>query len=170
MLALKQGHLLRTVVLAEVGLAVHVLVLGTEKTPNEFFLLGGDALETQFLHLLELCYHLLVHLEVACAVLALVAELLAAHATEGEQACHVEGGIHQNTSDTVQLLGIHGSHGGGDDKVGLVLGYVPAEELHGTKGFYRDIGTEHLHSLGIEVIAQLGGTARATCRSKTMYV
>lgn len=133
-------------------------------------LLGGDALETLFLHLLELCYHLLVHLEVACAVLALVAELLATHATEGEQACHVEGGIHQNASDTVQLLGIHGAHGGGYDKVGLVLANILAKVLYGTKRFYRDIRTEHLYPLGIEVIAQLGGTARATSRSKTVYV
>ena len=168
--ALKEGHLPSAVVLAEVGLAVDVLVLGTEETPNELLLLGGDALETLFLHLLELCYHLLVHLEVACAVLALVAELLAAHATEGEQACHVEGGIHQNASDTVQLLGIHGAHGGGYDKVGLVLANILAKVLYGTKRFYRDIRTEHLYPLGIEVIAQLGGTARATCRSKTVYV
>ena len=86
---------------------------------NEGFVLGGNALEAQLLHLAELRYHFLIDLEVLGTVLTRIAEGLSSESPECQPLCHVERRVHENAHGASQLFGIHGSHACGYDDVGL---------------------------------------------------
>ena len=169
-LTLKELHLLPSVVLEEVGLTVDEVVLRAEESPHERFFLRVDALEALFLHLLELLNHLLIDLELSSAVLPFVAELASAQASERQQPCHVEGGIDENPLEAPELLGVHRAHAGGHNEVGLLLLHEGFQEGYGLQRAYRHVGTQHLHSLGIEMVAHLRGRACAACRGKAVDV
>lgn len=112
---LEELEVLGAVVLLEVGLAVDILVVGAEESPDERCL-GLGSLEEVLLHLLEFRNHLFVNHEVLGSVLSFVAEgLTLAQATEGQESGHAEGGVDQDARYAVQLLGIHGTHRGGHD-------------------------------------------------------
>ena len=169
-LPFEELHLFLTVVLEEVCLAVDELVLRAEESPDELLFFGRDTLEALLFHLLEGLYHLFVNLELRCAVLPLIAELTLAQATEGQQPSHVEGGIDENPPEAPELLGVHRSHAGGHNEVGLLLLHEGFQEGDGLQRAYRHVGTQHLHSLGIEMVAHLRGRACAACRGKAVDV
>ena len=122
------------IVLAEQVLTVDLAVVAAEEAVDELTVFGGYAGEAVVLDGTELVYQLAVYLELGGSVLALVAEGLTPGSAEGEQACHVEGWVDENAWYAAQLLGVHGSHAGGDNEVGGVVCDVLVQEGHGLKG------------------------------------
>ena len=125
-------------------------------------------MERLLLHLLKLLNERFVYLEVLGTILPFVAELLTLHATKGEQASHMERGVHQDACRATKLLGIEGSHAGGHDEVGCLAFHSLPQEAHSLEGAHRDVGTEHGDTHGIKMIAHLGGCTTAASRGKSM--
>ena len=170
MFALEEGEVGCAIVFPELRLAVDTLVERAEEAIDQFPVLGRDALERLLLHLLELLDECLVYPEVACAVLPLITELLALHSAKGEQAGHVERGVHQDACRAPQLLGIEGPHAGGHDEGGSLTLHGLLQETHGLEGAHGDVGAQHRDAHRVEMVAHLGGRAAAASRGKSMQV
>ena len=170
MLALEQDEVVLAIVFLEVGLAVHLLVLKSEKAVHPALLRRVDVAERLLLHLLKLGNERAVHLEIPCAVRTLVAELLASHAPEHEQAGHVERRVHQQARCAIELLGIEGAHAGGHNKVGPLLLHHLAEHIHCLKRAYGDVRAEHRSTHGIQMTAHLHSRSAAARRSEAMQI
>ena len=116
-----------------------------------------------FLNLSELSNHLFVDFEILFAILPWVAKWFPAHTAEGEQSCHAERRIDKYAQVTTELFGIHGTHGGGNDEVGLEFGNLLLKEGHGFSRHNGDIWGKDLHALLVEGITKAcGGAAGAT--------
>lgn len=170
MITVEKLEVISPVVLDKLWLAIDSAVVVSEESVDEFAFSRRDSFEAMFLYFPELCDHLLVDLEVLGTILPWIAEGFASHAHEGEQACHVERRIDENAQLAAELLGVHGSHGGGHDELGLNLCYLLPEEGQCLGRHHRDIWRQNLDAPGIERIAHAGGGSCGTAAGKTVDV
>ena len=158
------------VVLNKLWLAIDSAVVVSEESVDEFSFSRSNPFEAMLLYFPELCDHLLVDLEVLGTILPWIAEGFASHAHEGEQACHVERRIDENTKLAAELFCVHGSHGGGHDELGLDFCYLLPEEGQCLGRHHRDVRRQYLDAPGIERIAHAGGGSCGTAAGKTVDV
>ena len=69
-----------------------------------------------------------------------------------------------------QLFGVHGTHGGSDDEVGVQVGDLLAEERHGLGWHDGNVRGHDLNAVGIEGVAHAGGSAGGTAAGESVQV
>ena len=170
MLAFEHHEVLLAIDFRIVVLRVDSRIVAPKQAIDVLLVLGRKSLEQQLLDLLELGYHLLVNLESCGTIGTLVLEVIVAQAAEGEEASHVERRIDQNALVATELLGIHASHRGADDEVGLLLCRIVLQKLQGFERRYRNIGRHHADVLFVEHVAHQSGCACRTSRTETVDI
>lgn len=167
-ISIKDGEMCCAIGFLELRLAVDAFVAIAEETVDKLAIVGCDAFETMFLDLAELRNHIFINLKILGTVLTWVAEGLASHASEGEEASHAERWIDQDAQVTSQLLGIHRAHGGGDDEVRLQLFHLLMQERERFGWHHGDVGCYDLHAVLVEGVAHAGGCAGCSAAGETV--
>ena len=138
------------IVLMEEVIGVHNGVMNAKEAVAVLAVPVGDVLPLLALHLVVMLDDVTRDAKRLLPVLASVEELMLTRAQGAAHGGHVQGWIDADAHEAAHLLGIHASHAGADDDVGLLIG---TELLQIGQGIHRvngDVGRYHL-ILGQEV-------------------
>ena len=170
MIAVKKSEVLPSVIFQELWLAIDSAVMVSKESIDEFAFCRCDAFEAMFFYFSELGNHLFVNFEVLGSILTWIPEGLAPHAHEGEQTCHVEGGIDEDAKLPPELLCIHRSHRGGNDEIRLNFCDLLAKERKCFCRHHWYIRCQDLNAAGVESIAHTGSCACGTAAGKAVDI
>ena len=157
---------LRIVLVEEVE-GVNHRVLIAEETINSFLILGGDVLEAALCDVAVFLDESLGNHQFVYSILSRVLELLlAGHAAH--RVAHLEGWVHEDAVVAFQHLGVHTTHRGADDEVGLFCLYQFLKHFHSFLRMHRNV---FCHEGGVrhQFLQHLHGAA-LTRREETVNI
>jgi len=128
------------IVLVEGFVAVDGVVVDAEKAVGVLFVEVGDAFKLLTLHLIEVLDSLTRDAEGLLVVLAAIEEGVLTRLEHLRHGGHVEGGVDTDLAEAEHLLGIHTTHAGADDEVGLLAGTQLTQERKCLQRIHWDVG------------------------------
>ena len=157
------------IVFTEHVVGVYRGVFIAKETIDTLLLFRGDAFKALLRLLLILLDEGLVDVKLLYPVLSWVLKLLGArHAVSPHRFAHLHSRIDTDTVVATQLLGIHATHGGADDQVGLLLLANVTQQGDGLLGMNGDVGS---YDTGLgHHLAKACHRARLSTRCKAMTV
>ena len=113
----------------------------TEESPHVSLIRVVESFKTMFRHLLIGFHQGLGHDEVLYAVQSGIREVLGTHHPVCfHRLTHLQGGIYDDTVEAAQHLGIHTTHRGADDEIGLLAVAHLSQQCHCLFRFYGQVG------------------------------
>ena len=123
------------IVLVEEAECVYQVVLVAKQAPHAAALLVGHSAEALLCHPFVFLHQVVVDKELLHTILAGVEERLrAGQAVLHHRLAYLEGGVEHDAVVTVEHLGIHATHRGADDQVGLLGLAHPMEQVESLLG------------------------------------